>query len=380
MPGAILCKRGRPPVSDRAILIMAGGTGGHVYPALAVADRLRAKGFSLCWLGTGRGLEARVVPEQGYPLARITVAGLRGKGLWRRLLAPPMLLIALWQALRVLRRVRPVAALGMGGFASGPGGVAAWLLRVPLLIHEQNAVAGLTNRLLAPLAVAVLTAFPTAFQGRFGGKNGQKPIICGNPVRPAIAGLPGPAARFAGRDRQSPRLLVLGGSLGAKRLNEALPEALAALGADFALQIRHQCGPRHLAATRAAYQSRGLEAGISAFIEDMAAAYAWADLVVCRAGALTISELAAAGVGAVLIPFPHAVDDHQTENARQLTAAGAALLLPEAELNPARLATLLRTLFAAPERLRRMAGKARALARPEAAEEVARRCAEAAHG
>lgn len=380
MPGAILCNRGRPFVSDRAILIMAGGTGGHVYPALAVADRLKAKGFSPCWLGTGRGLEARVVPEQGYPLARITVAGLRGKGPWRRLLAPPMLLIALWQALRVLRRVRPVAALGMGGFASGPGGVAAWLLRVPLLIHEQNAVAGLTNRLLAPLAVAVLAAFPAAFQGRFGRKNGQQPIICGNPVRPAIAGLPGPAARFAGRDQQSPRLLILGGSLGAKRLNEALPEALAALGADFTPQIRHQCGPRHLAATRAAYQSRRLAARISAFIEDMAAAYAWADLVVCRAGALTISELAAAGVGAVLIPFPHAVDDHQTENARHLTAAGAALLLPEAELNPARLATLLRTLFAAPERLRQMAGKARALARPEAAEQVARRCAEAAHG
>ena len=374
-------------MSDRAILIMAGGTGGHVYPALAVAERLKAKGFSLCWLGTGRGLEARVVPAQGYPLARITIAGLRGKGLWRRLLAPPMLLIALWQALRVLRRVRPVAALGMGGFASGPGGVAAWLLRVPLLIHEQNAVAGLTNRLLAPLAVAVLAAFPTAFQGRFGGKNGQQGrprfIVCGNPVRPAIAGLPGPAARFAGRDRQSPRLLILGGSLGAKRLNEALPEALAALvtlGADFAVQIRHQCGPRHLAATRAAYQTRRLEAGISAFIEDMAAAYAWADLVVCRAGALTISELAAAGVGAVLIPFPHAVDDHQTENARQLTAVGAALLLPEAELNPARLATLLRTLFAAPERLRQMAHKARALARPEAAEQVARYCAEVAHG
>lgn len=371
-------------MSDRAILIMAGGTGGHVYPALAVADRLKAKGFSLCWLGTDRGLEARVVPEQGYPLARITVSGIRGKGPWRRLLAPPMLLIALWQALRVLRRVRPVAALGMGGFASGPGGVAAWLLRVPLLIHEQNAVAGLTNRLLAPLAVAVLAAFPAAFQGRFGRKNGQKGrprlIVCGNPVRPAIAGLPGPAARFAGRDPESPRLLILGGSLGAKRLNETLPEALAALGADFALQIRHQCGPRHLAATRAAYQSRRLEAGISAFIEDMAGAYAWADLVVCRAGALTISELAAAGVGAVLIPFPHAVDDHQTENARHLTAAGAALLLPEAELDPARLATLLRTLFAAPERLRRMAGKARALARPEAAERVARRCAEAAHG
>lgn len=380
MPGAILCKPGRPPVSDRAILIMAGGTGGHVYPALAVADRLKAKGFSLCWLGTGRGLEARVVPEQGYPLARIRVAGLRGKGLWRGLLAPPMLLIALWQALRVLRRVRPVAALGMGGFASGPGGVAAWLLRVPLLIHEQNAVAGLTNRLLAPLAVAVLAAFPTAFQGRFGRKNGQQPIICGNPVRPAIAGLPGPAARFAGRDQQSPRLLILGGSLGAKRLNEALPEALAALGGDCAPQIRHQCGPRHLAATRAAYQTRRLEARISAFIEDMAAAYAWADLVVCRAGALTISELAAAGVGAVLIPFPHAVDDHQTENARHLTAAGAALLLPEAKLNPARLARLLRTLFAAPERLRRMAGKARALARPEAAEQVARYCAQAAHG
>ena len=380
MPGAILCKRGRPPVSDRAILIMAGGTGGHVYPALAVAARLKEKGFSLCWLGTGRGLEAKLAPEHGYPLAKINISAIRGKGVWRLLLTPPMLLIALWQALMILRRVRPVAALGMGGFASGPGGVAAWLLRVPLLIHEQNAVAGLTNRLLAPLAVAVLAAFPAAFQGRFGGKNGRQPIICGNPVRPAIAGLPGPAARFAGRDPESPRILILGGSLGARRLNEALPEALAAIRADCAPQIRHQCGPRHLAATRAAYQSRRLEAGISAFIEDMAGAYAWADLVVCRAGALTISELAAVGVGAVLIPFPHAVDDHQTENARQLTAAGAALLLPEAELNPARLATLLRTLFAAPERLRQMAGKARALARPEAAERVARYCAEAAHG
>ena len=364
---------------DLTILIMAGGTGGHVYPALAVAARLKEKGFSLCWLGTGRGLEAELVPEHGYPLARINISAIRGKGVWRLLLTPPMLLIALWQALMILRRVRPVAALGMGGFASGPGGVAAWLMRVPLLIHEQNAVAGLTNRLLAPLAVAVLAAFPAAFQGWFWRKSAPKLIICGNPVRPAIAGLPGPAERFAGRDHKSPRLLILGGSLGARRLNELLPATLAGLSGDFALQIRHQCGRRHIEATRKAYKACRLEAGISPFIEDMAGAYAWADLVICRAGALTISELAAAGVGAVLIPFPYAVDDHQTENARCLTAAGGALLLPEAELNRARLASVLRALLAAPDRLRQMAVKARALARPDAAETVARRCAEAAH-
>ena len=364
---------------DLTILIMAGGTGGHVYPALAVAARLKEKGFGLCWLGTGRGLEAKLVPEHGYPLARINISAIRGKGVWRLLLTPPMLLIALWQALMILRRVRPVAALGMGGFASGPGGVAAWLMRVPLLIHEQNAVAGLTNRLLAPLAVAVLAAFPAAFQGWSWRKSAPKPIICGNPVRPAIAGLPGPAERFAGRDHKSPRLLILGGSLGARRLNELLPATLAGLSGDFALQIRHQCGRRHIEATRKAYKACRLEAGISPFIEDMAGAYAWADLVICRAGALTISELAAAGVGAVLIPFPYAVDDHQTENARCLTAAGGALLLPEAELNRARLATVLRALLSAPDRLRQMAVKARALARPEAAETVARRCAEAAH-
>ena len=360
-------------MSERTIMIMAGGTGGHVYPALAVAARLKEKGCGLCWLGTDRGLEAELVPRHGYPLATINVSAIRGKGLGRWLLTPPMLLIALWQALLVMRRARPVAVLGMGGFASGPGGIAARLLRIPLLIHEQNAIAGMTNRLLAPLAVAVLAAFPGAFQARRG------VIISGNPVRPAIAGLPGPEQRFAGRAGGHLRILILGGSLGAKRLNEVLPATLAGLSGDFSLRVRHQCGRRHTEATGKAYKACRFEAEISAFIEDMAGAYGWADLVVCRAGALTITELAAAGVGSILIPFPYAVDDHQAENAKYLTTAGAALLLPEAELNRERLTSVLSALFSRPDRLRKMAVRARALARPGAAETVARLCVEAGH-
>jgi UDP-N-acetylglucosamine--N-acetylmuramyl-(pentapeptide) pyrophosphoryl-undecaprenol N-acetylglucosamine transferase len=350
-----------------AVLIMAGGTGGHVFPALAVADELRRAGQAVLWLGTQEGLEAKVIPAAGLPIAWITVRGLRGKGALRVLGAPFMLAGALWQAGGVLLRARPCAVLGMGGFVTGPGGFMAWLLRRPLLIHEQNSVAGLTNRLLAPLASRVMIAFPGALPARV------KPIHTGNPVRAAITQVAPPRERLAAR--QGPlRLLVLGGSLGAQALNETVPQALAQLSKEQRPEVRHQSGMRHIDAARAAYQRAGVEAQIDAFVDDMAAAYAWADLVVCRAGALTIAELTAVGVGAILVPYPHAVDDHQTGNARYLVEASAALLIQQTDLNVEGLATLLRELFADRPRLLRMAEAARELARPDAARVVAEHC------
>lgn len=317
------------------IMVMAGGTGGHVFPALAVAQRLRESGREVFWLGTSHGLEARLVPEQGIPLERLPVEGLRGTGLGRWLAAPPRLIHALFQAFRVMRRRRPSVALGMGGFAAGPGGLMAWLLRVPLVIHEQNRVPGLTNRWLARLATRVFEAFPGSFPVY------RQAQTCGNPVRREIATLPAPELRWA--DREGPlRLLVLGGSQGARALNETMPAALALLPLASRPQVRHQSGTRTLEATQAAYQTHGVEAEIASFIRDMAVAYAWADLVVARAGALTLSELAAAGLGALLVPFPHAVDDHQTHNAAWLVEAGAARLLPQAALTAERLADELR--------------------------------------
>ncbi|WJW75008.1 undecaprenyldiphospho-muramoylpentapeptide beta-N-acetylglucosaminyltransferase [Thiohalobacter sp. IOR34] len=354
-------------MSRRPILIMAGGTGGHVFPALAVAAELRRAGVAVAWLGTRRGLEARLVPAAGYPMAWIRVSGLRGKGLGRRLVAPFMLALALLQSLWVMLRLRPRAVLGMGGFVTGPGGVMAWLTRRPLLIHEQNSVAGLTNRLLAPLARRVMEGFPDSLPARY------QPIHTGNPVRAEIAALPAPEARFAGRHGRL-RLLVLGGSLGAQALNEVLPRALAALTPGSRPEVRHQSGERNLEAARAAYAAAGVEAELLPFIDDMAAAYGWADLVLCRAGALTVAELTAAGVGALLVPYPHAVDDHQTGNARYLERAGAGLLLPQAELDADRLAALLDELGADRERLLAMARAARALARPDAARRVAELC------
>ncbi|HEY9199571.1 MAG TPA: undecaprenyldiphospho-muramoylpentapeptide beta-N-acetylglucosaminyltransferase, partial [Gammaproteobacteria bacterium] len=309
-----------------AVLIMAGGTGGHVFPALAVADELRRAGQPVLWLGTQEGLEAKVVPAAGLPVAWIRVRGLRGKGLLRLLSAPFMLAGALWQAGSVLLRARPRAVLGMGGFVTGPGGFMAWLLRRPLLIHEQNSVAGLTNRLLAPLAGRVLEAFPGSLPARV------HPVHTGNPVRGAITEVVPPRERFAARSGRT-RLLVLGGSLGAQALNEILPQALALLPSGQRPEVRHQAGMKLIDAARAAYRRAGVEAQVDAFVDDMAAAYAWADLVVCRAGALTIAELTAVGVGAILVPYPHAVDDHQTGNARYLVNAGAALLIPQSELD-----------------------------------------------
>jgi UDP-N-acetylglucosamine--N-acetylmuramyl-(pentapeptide) pyrophosphoryl-undecaprenol N-acetylglucosamine transferase len=348
-----------------AVVIMAGGTGGHVFPALAIAARLRQRGVAVSWLGTRHGIEAELVPQAGYAIDWISVSGLRGRGLVGWLLAPARLALALLQALAALRRRRPAAVLGLGGFASGPGGVAAWLLAIPLLVHEQNAVPGLTNRLLARLASRVMEGFP----GTFPPASGAFPT--GNPVRPEIAALPPPEARLA--DRGGPlRLLVLGGSLGAAALNAAVPAAAARLPGR--LDIRHQAGRAKFEATRAAYAEAGVAARVEPFIDDMAAAYRWADLVLCRAGALTVAELAAAGVGAVLVPFPHAVDDHQTANAGYLVAAGAAELLPQSELDGARLAARLEALAGDRPRLLAMALAARSVARPAATDLVAAHC------
>jgi len=352
------------------VLIMAGGTGGHVFPALALARLLRAGSREVIWLGTRRGLEARVVPAENIPVEWLSVGGLRGKGIATLLAAPWQLLRALWQALSVMRRHRPTVVVGMGGFVTGPGGLAAWLCRRPLLIHEQNAIAGYSNRCLAPLAREVLTAFPSAFSGL------PKARLIGNPVRRDIAALPAPAQRLAGRSGAI-RLLVVGGSLGAMRLNNTMPRALAMLAADAAaprFEVRHQTGDKHLDATRAAYAQAGVEADVSAFITDMADALSWADLVVCRAGALTIAELAAAGVASVLVPYPHAVDDHQTHNARFLVDAGAGRLLADAALTPQLLAQELRSLGADRTALLRMAESARRVARPGAAQQLLEAC------
>lgn len=351
----------------RPVMIMAGGTGGHVFPGLAVALGLKARGVPVTWLGTRRGLEARVVPARGIPLELVSIGGLRGKGMLPRLLAPFRLLWAMLQSVAVMLRHRPRAVLGMGGFVSGPGGVAAWLTRRPLLIHEQNAVAGLTNRLLARLATDVLEGFP----GSFAAGVPARPV--GNPVRPEIAALPPPRTRMG--DRAGPvRLLVFGGSQGALRLNRVVPAAVARLPRELRPYVRHQAGERTLGIAEDAWRMAGMELRVETFIEDMAAAYAWADLAICRAGALTVSELAAAGLGAILVPFAAAVDDHQTRNAAYLVDAGAARLLPEAGLSAETLAAELEALLGDREELIRMAERSRALARPDALDEIVERC------
>lgn len=355
----------------RPILIAAGGTGGHIFPALAVAQRLRELGASPLWLGTRQGLEARLVPKAGYPLLTVSIAGVRRKGWATRLLAPLRLVWALGQSLWLLLRHRPRAVLGMGGFVSGPAGVAAWLLRVPLLIHEQNAIAGLTNTLLARIADRVMEAFPGTFRQRGA-------IGIGNPVRADILAIPAPDARLAVA-HSVPRILVIGGSQGALILNQTVPAALARLRGR-AVEVWHQSGPNHFEATQAAYAAQQIKARVEPFIDAMSAAYAWADLVICRSGALTVSELAAAGVGSILIPFPGAVDDHQTANARYLAHAGAALLIPQPDFTVARLAAELEQLLAAPERLRDMAIAARRRAWTDATERVAAQCLEVADG
>lgn len=347
------------------VLIMAGGTGGHVFPALAVARLLRERRCDVVWVGTQRGLEARVVPANGFPIEWLSVSGLRGKGVLAWLLAPWLLTIAALQALGILRRRKPAVVLGVGGFVTGPGGLAAWLTRRPLLIHEQNAIAGLTNRWLARLAREVLEAFPGSFPASVRAR------CIGNPVRREIAALPAPEARFAHRSGPI-RVLVVGGSLGAARLNIQVPRALALMPHTSRPDVRHQAGERGVGEAKDAYANAGIAARIEPFIEDMAEAYAWADLAVCRAGAITVSELAAAGLGAILVPYPAAVDDHQTYNARFLTDAGAAVLIADRDLEPHRLCDELTRLTATRAQLLDMARRARGRALPDAADELAR--------
>lgn len=352
------------------VLIMAGGTGGHVFPALACAREFQARGYQVHWLGAPQGIENELIPAAGYPLHTIQISGLRGKGGAALLLAPFRVLRALWQALRVMRSLRPRCVLGLGGYVTGPGGVAARLCGIPLIIHEQNAIAGTANRLLAPLAKQVCEGFAGTFANR------QRCQETGNPVRPELFIA---AARTPVGERRL-RLLVLGGSLGAEPLNRLLPEALAQIPEPQRPELVHQAGRQHAGVTQERYKTAEVEAQVVPFIEDMARAYAWADLVVCRAGALTISELAAAGLPSILIPLPHAIDDHQTRNAAFLTQAGAAVLLPQAGLEASELAQRLLEILSQPEKRQAMAEAAAGLARPEATTRLVDICLEVSHG
>ena len=352
------------------VLIMAGGTGGHVFPALACAREFKARGYSVHWLGTPRGIENELVPAAGLPLHLIDVSGLRGKGKLSLLKAPFQLLKALLQARKLMRELQPVCVLGMGGYVTGPGGLAARMSGAPLIIHEQNAVAGTANRSLAPFASRVCEAFPNTFGAS------DKRRTTGNPVREELF-LETP--RDALGKRQA-RLLVLGGSLGAEPLNKLLPEALALVAPALRPEVFHQAGKQHAEVTTERYAAADVEAQVAPFIKDMARAYAWADLVVCRAGALTVSELAAAGLPAFLLPLPHAIDDHQTHNADYLAREGAAVLLPQRSTDAATLAAQLTEVLMHPERLNNMASTARRLAKPDATRTVVDICLEVARG
>lgn len=322
----------------RPILIMAGGTGGHIMPGLAVARQLQAKGARIEWLGSRGGLEQKLVATAQIPLHTIAISGVRGKGVAGLLLAPFRLIKAIYQAYRLLKTLKPQVVIGFGGFVSAPGGVAAWLLRYPLVIQEQNAVAGWANRLLSRLAKRVFQAFPQTFPQTV------HPITCGNPIRETILGLPTPWERYSKRT-DTLRVLVMGGSQGAHIFNTLLPEALALLQPEQRPQVCHATGHGHQSETQSAYQQHGITGvELVEFINDMASAYAWADLVICRSGALTVSELAVAGVASLLIPYPYAVDDHQTKNAQWLVDAQAATVLPQSQLTAASLAHALQTL------------------------------------
>ncbi|GAA3907046.1 undecaprenyldiphospho-muramoylpentapeptide beta-N-acetylglucosaminyltransferase [Halomonas cibimaris] len=344
---------------------MAGGTGGHVIPALSLARALKARGVAVEWLGSPRGIENRLVPAAGFPLHQLRIGGLRGNGLAGWLKAPFNLARAVCQARRVVRRFRPQVVVGLGGFASGPGGLAATLCRVPLMVHEQNAVAGLTNRVLSRLATHTYAAFPQAF--------GRRATVVGNPVRDDIAALGEAPRRVDAMQQRRLRLLVVGGSLGAVALNERLPEALAELDDAARPEVWHQAGRDRDEATRERYRTFGVDARVSAFIDDMAAAYDWADVLVCRAGALTVAELAAAAKPALFVPFPHAVDDHQRRNAQVLVDAGAARCMIQQSLTRENLAQALNALLS-PEVLADMAARARRAAHLEATELLLQGC------
>jgi UDP-N-acetylglucosamine--N-acetylmuramyl-(pentapeptide) pyrophosphoryl-undecaprenol N-acetylglucosamine transferase len=344
----------------KTILIMAGGTGGHIFPGLAVAEQMRAAGWDVVWMGARGGMEERLVPKHGYRAAWIRAKAARGKGIVQKLLLPANLLVSFWESACHIRKLRPNVVLGLGGYVAFPGGMMASLWNRPLALHEQNAIPGLANKVLAQISDKVMAGFPQALKGA---------EWTGNPVRAEIAAIPSPEGRFAGR--QGPlKILVVGGSLGAQALNEAMPKALALL--ENRPSVGHQSGEKHLDALKVHYQQAGVQGELVAFIDDMARRYAEADLVICRAGAVTIAELSAGGMASLLVPFPHAVDDHQTANGNFLVERGAALLLQQRDLTPQTLAQMIHGLDRG--RLLDMARKARALGKPDAARVVAERC------
>ena len=355
-------------MQNKPILIMAGGTGGHIYPALAIANRLKEKNIPFLWLGTKTGLESTIVPQHGIPLLTIIFSGVRGKGILRWIKAPFSLCLATLHAIILLLRYKPAIVLGMGGYASAPGGFAAWLMRIPLLLHEQNAVAGLTNRLLAPLADTVMEAFPKTFTASV------KAIHTGNPVRKDLLCIDTPQNRAKNRLDDSLRVLVLGGSLGAKTLNMTMPNVIALLNGKINLQVKHQTGSQHLAATKNIYQSLAVSAELFAYIDDVKTCYAWADIVLCRSGAMTVAEISAVGIASILVPYPYAMDDHQTANAMYLSNAGAAILMPEKELSSEKLANLLQHFAAKKSRLYDMANLCLPLSKPMATEHIVDFC------
>lgn len=353
----------------RGVLIMAGGTGGHIFPGLAVAESLASQGVEVRWLGARGGMECQKVPDAGIPLDVVDISGLRGKGLARWVTMPWKLLRAVIQAFRLIGAHRPVCAVSFGGYAAGPGGLAAKLRGIPLLVHEQNRIPGMTNRVLARLSRKVLQAFPGTWEEKL------EPVSCGNPVRKAVVELPAPSIRMTGR--QGPvRILVTGGSQGAQALNQLVPEALQMIPQGLSFEVRHQAGKGRAEDTSKAYADVSGAVEVTEFIVDMADAFQWADIVICRSGALTVSELAAAGVGSILVPFPYAVDDHQTRNAEFLVEAGAALLMQESTTDAALLSGTLGELMGDRDKLLKMAESARAVSVPDSANRVASMCME----
>lgn len=356
----------------KKVLIMTGGTGGHVFPGLAVANHLAAQGIQVAWVGTARGLEAKLVPAAGIPLHLISISGLRGKGWKDIVLFPWRLFIAIFQSIRIIRQYQPDVILGMGGFVSGPGGIASWLLGYPLIIHEQNARAGTTNRWLSRVAKKVLEGFPHTFSPR------KNLVTIGNPVREVLMQLPAPEQRL-NRPHAPLHLLVLGGSLGAQAINQLLPQALAKMPPAERPMVLHQTGEKHAESTQKAYTLADVSAEVVPFIDKMEQAYAWADVVVCRSGALTIAELCAVGLGAILVPFPHAIDDHQTANANYLVKQGAAWLVQQNTLTADGLAALLNKLSSSAEQRLLMAKAAYQLRQTDVAEKVLQICEEICH-
>lgn len=351
----------------RSVMIMAGGTGGHIYPALAVADYLKERGTDILWLGTKKGMESKIVPEHGYPLFYLEISGVRGKGLIKKLIAPFIIFKAVFQSLSIMKKQKPAAVLGMGGFASGPGGIAAYILGIPLCIHEQNSVAGLTNKLLKPFAHLVMQAFPNSFDAS------KKVITTGNPVRKEIIEI---ETKELEKNKAAINILIIGGSLGAKKLNNIVPKTLIKLDKKMDFNVRHQCGEKHQDETVKLYKELKLEASVEPFIKDMALAYQWADLIICRAGAMTIAEISIVGIPAVLIPYPYAVDDHQSANARYLSEQNLAILIQESEMTETSLLQAIEELSKSSEYLNELTVKIRKMGKPKATQMVAEKCLE----